>query len=102
MKTAALALRSVPRAALAVPAVWRRRLVAALAVFAVLAGAYWFWFRDSSFARVHDVYVDGVSGPQARAIRNALEDGGLGMTTLHVRESDLRDAVSDYPVVRSV
>lgn len=102
MKTAALALRAVPRAALAVPAMWRRRLLATLAAFAVLAGAYWFWFRDSSFAQVHDVYVTGVTGPQARAIRNVLEDAGLGMTTLHVRQSDLRDAVSDYPVVRSV
>jgi cell division protein FtsQ len=102
VKTAALALRAVPRAALAVPAMWRRRLVAMLAAFAVLAGAYWFWFRDSSFAQVHDVYVTGVTGPQARAIRNVLEDAGLGMTTLHVRQSDLRAAVSDYPVVRSV
>jgi cell division protein FtsQ len=102
MKTAALALRSVPRAALALPPVWRRRLAAALAAFIVLFSAYWLWFRDSSFARVHDVYVTGVSGPQARAIRNALEDAGLGMTTLHVKQSDLRDAVAEYPVVRSV
>ena len=102
MKTAALALRSVPRAALAIPPAWRRRLVAALAAFAVLFAGYWLWFRDSSFARVKDVYVTGVSGPQARAIRNALQDAGLGMTTLNVKQSDLRDAVADYPVVRSV
>jgi cell division protein FtsQ len=102
VKTAALALRSVPRAALALPPAWRRRLVAALAAFAVLFAGYWLWFRDSSFARVQDVYVTGVSGPQARAIRNALQDAGLGMTTLHVKQSDLRDAVAGYPVVRSV
>ena len=102
MKTAALAIRAVPRAALSIPPVWRRRLLAVLLGLFVLACAYWLWFRDSSFARVHDVYVTGVEGPQARAIRNALEDAGLGMTTLHVKNGDLRAAVADYPVVRSV
>jgi cell division protein FtsQ len=102
VKTAALALRSVPRAALALPPVWRRRAATVLVAFAVFAAGYWLWFRDSSFARVHDVYVTGVDGPQARAIRSALEEAGLDMTTLHVRTRDLRDAIADYPVVRSV
>jgi cell division protein FtsQ len=102
VKTAALALRSVPRAALAVPPVWRRRFGIALAVLAFLVSAYWLWFRDSSFARVKEVYVTGVDGPQARAIRSALEQAGLDMSTLHVKTADLRDAVSDYPVVRSI
>jgi cell division protein FtsQ len=102
VKTAALALRSVPRAALSLPPVWRRRLLVAVIAAAALGCLYWFWFRDSSFARVHDVYVTGVDGPQARAIRSALEDAGLGMTTLRVRTQDLRDAVADYPVVRSI
>jgi cell division protein FtsQ len=102
VRTAALALRSVPRAALALPPAWRRRIVVALAAAAVLGSLYWFWFRDSSFARVKEVYVMGVDGPQARAIRSALEDAGLGMTTLHVRTRDLRGAVSEFPVVRSV
>ncbi|HET9041295.1 MAG TPA: cell division protein FtsQ/DivIB [Gemmatimonadales bacterium] len=97
-----MALRSVPRAALALPPAWRRRIGAALAVAFVLAAGYWLWFRDSSFARAKEVYVTGVDGPQARAIRSALEDAGLGMSTLHVRQGDLRDAVADYPVVRSV
>jgi cell division protein FtsQ len=102
VKTAALALRSVPRAALALPPVWRRRLAVVLAVLAALASLYWLWFRDSSFAKVKDVYVTGVDGPQARAIRSALEQAGLGMTTLHVRTADLRAAVAGYPVVRSI
>jgi cell division protein FtsQ len=102
VKTAALALRSVPRAALALPPVWRRRLLLAFAALAVLASLYWLWFRDSSFAKVNDVYVTGVEGPQARSIRSALEEAGLGMTTLHVRTAALRDAVANYPVVRSV
>jgi cell division septal protein FtsQ len=102
VKTAALALRSVPRAALALPPVWRRRFGAALVALILLVAGYWLWFRDSSLARVHDVYVTGVDGPQAREIRSALEQAGMGMTTLHVRDSDLRDAVSSYPVVHSV
>jgi cell division protein FtsQ len=102
VKTAGVALRSVPRAALSLPPVWRRRLGVALATLVVLGAGYWLWFRDSTFARVHDVYVTGVDGPQARAIRSALEDAGLSQTTLHVRTRDLRDAVSDYPVVRSI
>ena len=88
--------------ALAIPPVWRRRLLAAAGVLLVLGAAYWFWFRDSSFARVKEVYVTGADGPQARAIRAALEDAGLDQTTLHVNQRDLEDAVSDYPVVRSV
>jgi cell division protein FtsQ len=102
VRAAGLALRAVPRAALSLPPVWRRRAGVVLAAFIVLLSAYWFWFRDSSFARVQDVYVTGVAGPQARSIRLALENAGMDMTTLHVRPSALRDAVSDYPVVRSV
>jgi cell division protein FtsQ len=92
----------MPRSALALAPVWRRRLSLVLAVLIALASAYWLWFRDSSFARVHDVYVTGVDGPQARAIRAALEQAGLDMSTLHVRADDLRSAVADYPVVRSI
>jgi len=92
----------VPRAALAVPPVWRRRGGIALAVLALFVSGYWLWFRDSSFARVNEVYVTGVDGPQSRAIRSALEQAGLDMSTLRVSTADLRDAVSDYPVVRSI
>lgn len=102
MKTAAVTLRSVPRLALGIAPIWRRRLLLVLGVLMLLAAAYWFWFRDSTFARVQEVYVTGVDGPQARSIRSALEDAGLDQTTLHVRQGALRDAVRDYPVVRSL
>jgi cell division protein FtsQ len=103
MKTAAtIALRSVPRAALAIPPAWRRRLAATLAALIVLGSLYWFWFRDSSFAQVKDVDVTGVDGPQARAIRAQLVDAGLDQTTLHVSQAELRAAVANFPVVRSV
>lgn len=99
---AASAIRSVPRVALALPPAWRRGVVAALALAAALAAGWFLWFRDSSFAAVEKVRISGLSGPQSQTIRRALADAGLGMTTLHVRESDLRAAVADYPVVRSV
>ncbi|MFL5894725.1 MAG: cell division protein FtsQ/DivIB [Thermoleophilaceae bacterium] len=103
MRTAAtVALRAVPRAALALPPAWRRRLAIALTALAALGALYVAWFRDSSFARVHDVHVTGLEGPQSHAIRSALENAGLDMTTLHVREGTLRDAVADFPIVRSV
>ena len=103
MKTAAtLALRSVPRAALSLPPAWRRRLGVAIVAAVVLASGYLLWFRDSSLAKVEEVYVSGLSGPQSRSIRTALERAGLDMTTLHVNTADLRAAVADYPVVRSV
>lgn len=102
MRTAAVALRSVPRAALALPPAWRRRLLVALATAVLLFAGYWLWFRDSSFARVRDVYVTGLSGPQARTIRSALENAGLDTSTLDVDTRSLRAAVADYPVVRSI
>jgi cell division protein FtsQ len=99
---ATVALRSVPRAALALPPAWRRRVGVVLAALIVVGSLYWLWFRDSSFARVHDVQISGLSGPQARVIRSALEDAGLSQTTLHVSNADLRAAVAAYPVVRSI
>jgi cell division protein FtsQ len=92
----------VPRAALALPPAWRRRAVLLLVLAAALAAAYQLWFRDSSFATVKNVEVSGLTGPQAKAIRAALVDAAGGMTTLHVRDAALRDAVARYPVVRAV
>src|SRR5258707_11078872 len=102
MRAAAHALGSVPRAALSLPPIWRRRIGAVVAGLVLLGSLYVLWFRDSSFAKVHDVYVTGVSGPQARAIRCALEDAGMSQSTLDVSLSDLRGAVADFPVVRSI
>src|SRR3954451_4958325 len=96
---AATALRSVPRAALSLPPAWRARILAIIGGFAVLAVGYWFWFRDSSFARVHEVYVTGLSGPQSRGIRARLEQAALDQSTLDVSTADLKAAVSTYPVV---
>jgi cell division protein FtsQ len=52
--------------------------------------------------RVQEVEITGVGGRQSGEIREALTDAARDMTTLHVREDALRDAVQTYPVVRDL
>jgi cell division protein FtsQ len=52
--------------------------------------------------RVKQVTITGIDGPQGRAIREALTVAARNMTTLAVDDRKLRDAVSTYPVVRSL
>lgn len=79
-----------------------RRFLAGGVLVAVLLVPGWFALRDSGLVRVDDVSVDGVSGPQAQQIRQALEAAARRMTTLHVDEQALADAVASFPVVASV
>ena len=94
--------RRASAAAAALPPPWRARLLGATAVAALLALGWFGWFRDSSFAQVEDVRVTGLHGPQAGAIRAALTDAGRNMTTLHVREDELREAIEAYPTVTHI
>jgi cell division protein FtsQ len=81
----------------------RKATVAAAALLAlVVLGAMFLWLRDSSLVGVRQVDITGVTGTQAEEIRGALTDAGRDMTTLHVREDALRDAVQAYPVVREL
>jgi cell division protein FtsQ len=81
----------------------RKATVAAAALLAlVVLGAMFLWLRDSSLVGVRQVDITGVSGSQADDIRGALTDAARDMTTLHVREDVLRDAVQSYPVVREL
>jgi cell division protein FtsQ len=81
----------------------RKATVAAAALLTVVVLAAGFlWLRDSSLVRVKQVDITGVSGRQADEIRAALTDAAREMTTLHVREDALRDAVATYPVVRDL
>jgi cell division protein FtsQ len=77
-------------------------VVAAVLMFVVVLGAAFLWLRDSGLVRVKQVEITGVSGAQAREIREALTGAAREMTTLHVREDTLRDAVASYPVVRDL
>ena len=81
----------------------RKATVAAAALLAlVVLGAMFLWLRDSSLVGVRQVDITGVAGRQADEIRGALTDAARDMTTLHVREDALRDAVQSYPVVREL
>jgi hypothetical protein len=102
LRAAALTLRAVPRLALALPRRLRRFLLIALVLATTLAGAYYGWFRDSSLVKVSDVTVSGLTGPDADRLRKRLTEAGLQMTTLHVREEDLRRAVESEPAIRSI
>jgi cell division protein FtsQ len=62
----------------------------------------WLWLRDSSLVAVTRVTVSGESGPDAAAIRTALIGAAHGMTTLDVSTSQLRTAVSPFPVVEDL
>jgi cell division protein FtsQ len=68
----------------------------------VVLGAAFLWLRDSSLVAVRNVAVTGLTGSQASEIRDALTQAAEDMTTLHVREDALRDAVQTYPVVREL
>ena len=70
--------------------------------FGVLAVTYFAWFRNSSLVAVSDVQVQGVGGPDRDQIAAALTRAARDMTTLHVQDEALRDAVADFPTVASV
>jgi cell division protein FtsQ len=75
--------------------------IAVLAAVLLLGGA-WLWVRDSSLVGVRRVSIAGVYGPDAGKIRSALRLAALNMTTLDVRESQLRMAVAPYPIVKDL
>lgn len=71
----------------------------ALALVAGLVAAAWLWVRDSSLASVRKVSVSGATTSEQGRVRAALEEAARDMTTLHVREDALEDAVASYPSV---
>lgn len=78
-----------------------RAALAFAAVLAVLAGG-WLWLRDSSLVSVRQVTVTGVTGNDAPRVRAALEQAARSMTTLHVRDGQLKTAVQPFPAVIGV
>jgi cell division protein FtsQ len=81
------------------PRLRRRAVAAAMAALALLA-AGGLWLRDSPLVAIEHVQVKGADGPDGPAIRRALTAAAREMTTLHVRQASLRDAVASYPVVK--
>jgi cell division protein FtsQ len=80
----------------------RPRLLLGVAAALLVLAPPALWLRNSSLVQVEQVTVTGVEGPQAQQIRQTLISAGADMTTLHVREKALLEAVSAYPVVRSL
>lgn len=80
----------------------RLRLLVIGGVAAVLVAAAWYWGRDLALWSVDNVHVTGATGQDAAQIEAALQSSAHGMTTLHVRTGDLRDAVARFPIVKSV
>jgi cell division protein FtsQ len=85
--------RAVPRLPRA--GVWALGLLALL----VAAGL---WVRDSPLVAVQRVTVTGATGPEAPRISALLEQAARDMTTLHVREDQLRAVLEPYPVVKAI
>ena len=82
-------------------AVIRRRLLAAAVVLLVLYGGYMLWFRNLSLFAINDVTVEGATTKE-REIRSAVEQVAGDMTTLHIKDGELQDAVARFPTVASV
>src|SRR4051794_1573222 len=92
--------RSRPRAT-AKGALLRRRILAAAVALLALYGLYMFWFRDLSWFAIHDVTINGATTNE-RQIQSAVEQVADDMTTLHINDGELRDAVAHFPTVASV
>ncbi len=81
----------------------RRTLKIALLIAMVALGwlAY-AWLRDSPLVKVDEVSVRGLTTADGPAIRKVLTSAAKDMTTLHVDERALKQAVRKFPVVRSI
>src|SRR5436190_3717982 len=79
-------------------AVIRRRLIAAGVAIVALYAGYMLWFRNLPWFAIDDVTVAGAT-TNAAAIKSAVEGASGDMTTLHLKDDQLRDAVAHFPTV---
>jgi cell division protein FtsQ len=75
------------------------RLLAGLLLALIGLGLGWLWFRESSFAAVKQVTVNGTTSSEDAQVRAALEDAARGMSTLRVDRDALADAVAPFASV---
>lgn len=90
------------RAALAPSPRLKRRLALIVAAALLLAGGYMLWLRDSSLVAVEEVTVTGLTIRDADRVRAALTSTAQTMTTLHLDEARLRDAIAGFPAVADI
>ncbi len=67
----------------------------------VLYGGYMLWFRNLSWFAIDGVTIKGATTNE-REIKSAVERAAGDMTTLHIKDDQLRAAVSRFPTVASV
>jgi cell division septal protein FtsQ len=78
-----------------------RGLGTVAALVLVVAGG-WLWFSNSSFVRVRQITITGLSGPAVPQIERSLRQAALTMSTLHMNTEKLDAAVAGYPEVRTL
>jgi cell division protein FtsQ len=81
---------------------YRFRRLCWLVVIVLVVGVGAAWLRDSSVVAVKHVEIDGASGQDSERLRSALTSAAHDMTTLHVREGELKTAAEPYPTVASI
>ncbi len=59
------------------------------------------WFRNLSWFAIQDVTIKGATTNE-RQIKSAVERAAGDMTTLHIKDGELHDAVARFPTVASV
>jgi cell division protein FtsQ len=82
-------------------AVLRRRLIAGALVLIALYGAYMLWFRNLPWFAIDEVTITGATTNE-REIKLAVEQVAQDMTTLHLKDDQLREAVAQFPTVATV
>jgi cell division protein FtsQ len=78
------------------------RFAALAALIAALAVGGWLWLRDSSLVQVTHIQISGTTTSESQRVTQALDTAARGMTTLHVRQGALKDAVAPYSSVETV
>jgi cell division protein FtsQ len=75
-------------------------IAVAIAIVALYAG-YMLWFRNLPWFAIDEVTISGATTNEG-AIKSAVEQAAQDMTTLHLRDDQLRDAVAHFPTVASL
>jgi cell division protein FtsQ len=75
------------------------RVLAGLLLGIVGLSLGWLWFRDSSLAAVERVTITGSGSSEQAQVQAALETAAMDMTTLHVDEEGLEQAVESFASV---
>lgn len=81
--------------------IWRRRAIFAGTIALVVVLGYMLWLRNSSWFAIEEVEVEGLTANREE-ISASLAEAAKDMTTLHIRDDELRDAVSRFPTVASI